>query len=219
MGPGIKRCGGRVSGAGELRERIARRTAAACCCAACCAATACAAASPPSTGAPPPGRAAAAGLTKGLSAAIGSAAKCPAPIAAPHVGLEERVGPGWTWSARFGRSRRDAKRPPPAGNANSPSRGSRGGMKAARSPLAERQFLPAPARSLASRNLPCAAAPRRRRSAHRARAAGASRTRRVCAARLARAAAARRARLARPTAGAAGGAAWRRRRATAASRR
>ena len=30
-----------MSGAGELRERIARRTAAACCAAACCAATAC----------------------------------------------------------------------------------------------------------------------------------------------------------------------------------
>ena len=64
-----------MSGAGELRERIARRTAAACCCAACCAATACCCCiAAIDWGAAAGVGAAGAGLTKGLSAAIGSAA-------------------------------------------------------------------------------------------------------------------------------------------------
>ena len=73
-----------MSGAGELRERIARRTAAACCCAACCAATACCCCiAAIDWGAAAGVGAAGAGLTKGLSAAIGSAAggaAAPAPL-------------------------------------------------------------------------------------------------------------------------------------------
>ena len=64
-----------MSGAGELRNRIARRTAAACCAAACCAATACCCCiAAIDWGAAAGVGAAGAGLTKGLSAAIGSAA-------------------------------------------------------------------------------------------------------------------------------------------------